>query len=155
MTRSSLTKNAKRKSALALFFDNLLKLLNEKRHLDFWMGHFSKINKRLILILMSHIFIRQHHSVWKSPKMSHLNFWILTFSANFCLIEIDLSGHTVWPKASGYQTLAIMDHFWHFPLIFVYSKRKRSSLRPLCWMRLFLWFSNTLQQCCNFETFLP
>ena len=33
-----------------------------------------------------------------------------------------------------------IDHFWHF----VYSKCKRSSLRSQCWMRLFLWFSNTV-----------
>ena len=35
-----------------------------------------------------------------------------------------------------------MDHFWHF----VHSKCKRSSLRSQCWMRLFLWFSNTVRQ---------
>ena len=29
-----------------------------------------------------------YHSVWKSTKMSHLNFWILAFSTNFCLITI-------------------------------------------------------------------
>ena len=34
--------------------------------------------------------------IWKSPKMSHLNFLILAFSTNFCPIEIDLSGNTVW-----------------------------------------------------------
>ena len=39
------------------------------------------------------------HSVWKSPKMSHLNFWILAFSTNFCPIKTDLSGNTVWPQA--------------------------------------------------------
>ena len=39
-----------------------------------------------------------------------------------------------------------MDHFWHFYLSFVYSKCKRSSLRSQCWMRLFLWFSNTVQK---------
>ena len=36
--------------------------------------------------------------------MSH--FWILAFSTNFCTIEIDLSGNTVWPPASGFQKLA-------------------------------------------------
>ena len=30
-------------------------------------------------------------------------------------------------------------------LTFVHSKCKRSSLRSQCWMRLFLWFSNTVQ----------
>ena len=28
------------------------------------------------------------------------------FSTNFCPIKIDLSGNTVWPKASGFQNLA-------------------------------------------------
>ena len=54
------------------------------------------------------------HSVWKLLKMSHLNFWILAFSTNFCPIKTDLSGNTVWPQASGFQKLAKMDHFWHF-----------------------------------------
>ena len=54
------------------------------------------------------------HSVWKLLKMSHLNFWILAFSSNFCPLKIDLSGNTVWPQASGFQKLAKMHHFWHF-----------------------------------------
>ena len=54
------------------------------------------------------------HSVWKSPKMSHLSFSIMAFSTNYCLLKIDLSGNTVWPQASGFQKLAKMDHFWHF-----------------------------------------
>jgi len=33
------------------------------------------------------------HIVLKSPKMSHFDF--CAFSANFCLIKIDLSGNTV------------------------------------------------------------
>ena len=52
--------------------------------------------------------------VWKLLKMSHLNFWILAFSTNFCHIEIDRSGNTVWLQASGFQKLAKLDHFWHF-----------------------------------------
>ena len=52
--------------------------------------------------------------VWKLLKMSHLNFSMLAFSTNFCLIKSDLSGNTVWP------------------------------LRLQCRMRLFLWFSNTV-----------
>ena len=43
------------------------------------------------------------HIVWKILKMSHLNFWILAFSPNFCPIKTDLSGNTVWPQASGFQ----------------------------------------------------
>ena len=40
-------------------------------------------------------------------------------SFNFCnfqqffYIRIDLSGNTVWLKASGIQKLAKIDHFWH------------------------------------------
>ena len=71
---------------------------------------------------------------------------ILAFSTNFCPNKTDMSGNTVWPQASGYQKLAKMDHFWHFWLTFVHSKCKRSSLRSQCWMRLFLWFSNTVQR---------
>ena len=58
-----------------------------------------------------------------------------------------LSGNTVWPQALGFQKLVKMDHFWHFWWTFVHSKCKRSSLRSQCWMRLFLWFSNTLCNC--------
>ena len=85
------------------------------------------------------------HSVWKSPKMSHLNCSILAFSTIFWPIKTDLSGNTVWPQASGFQKLAKMDNFWHFQLTFVHSKCKRSSLRSQCWKRLFLWFSNTVR----------
>ena len=87
---------------------------------------------------------REGHSVWISPKISQLNFWILAFFTDFCPIKTDLSGNTVWPQASGLQKLAKMDHFWHFSLTFVHSKCKRSSLRSQHWMRLFLWFSNTV-----------
>ena len=36
------------------------------------------------------------HSVWKSPKMSHLNFWIMALLTIFRQIKIDISGNTVW-----------------------------------------------------------
>ena len=49
------------------------------------------------------------HIVWKWLKMSHLNFWILAFSVNFCPIKNNLSGNTVWPQASGFQKLAKMN----------------------------------------------
>ena len=68
---------------------------------------------------------------------SKCRIWILAFSTNFCPIKTDLSGNTVWQQALGFQKLAKMDHFVH-------SKCKRSSLRSQCWMRLFLWFSNTV-----------
>ena len=67
-------------------------------------------------------------NVWKLLKMSHLNFWILPFSTNFCPFKTDLSGNTVWPQALDFQKLAKMEHFWHF----FHSKYKRSSLRSQC-----------------------
>ena len=49
------------------------------------------------------------HSVWKFLKISHLNFWILVFSINFCVIKTDFSGNT----ASSFQKFANIDNFWH------------------------------------------
>ena len=42
--------------------------------------------------------------------------WIFQFwhFPPILFINIELSGNTVWPQASGFQTLAKMDHFWHF-----------------------------------------
>ena len=117
------------------------------------------------------------HSKWKIPEPSFLieigknhesnhfcknyqiGIWILAFSTNFCRIKTELSGNTVWPQAPGFQKLAKMCHLWHFWLTFVHSKCKRSSLRSQCWMRLFLWFSNTVRTyvaCTTLSTqFLP
>ena len=39
------------------------------------------------------------HIVWKLPKMSHLNFWILAFPPIFD--KSDQSSNTVWPQALG------------------------------------------------------
>ena len=70
--------------------------------------------------------------------------WILAFSINFCLFKIEQSGNTVWQVSFHF-------HFWHFPSIFVQLKvtclvtlfdRK---LNSQFWMRLFLWFLNTVQ----------
>ena len=65
-------------------------------------------------------------------------FLALAFSANFCRIKINLSGNTVWPQASGFQNWPFLTFLMNF------CPCKRSSLRSHCWMRLFLWFSNTL-----------
>ena len=40
-----------------------------------------------------------------------------------------------------------IDNFWYFWSAFVHPKSKRNSLRSQCWMRLFLWFSDTVPQC--------
>ena len=55
------------------------------------------------------------HIVWKSPKMSHLNVSILTFSTNLCQSE-----STVWPQKLP---------FWHF---YKLLSTKRWNLR---WIR--------------------
>ena len=46
--------------------------------------------------------------------MSHLNSSILTFYANFCPIDIDLSGNTAWPQTTGCQKLAKLTIFGIF-----------------------------------------
>ena len=69
---------------------------------------------------------------------------ILAFSTNCCLIKSDMSGNAVWPQAAYFQNFAKMDNCWHFLLTFLHSKCRHSSLRSQCWMRLFLWFSNTV-----------
>ena len=58
------------------------------------------------------------HSVWKSLKMSHLNFSILAFSINFWPIKSDLSGNTVWQQNSCYEKFAKIDYFWHILMNF-------------------------------------
>ena len=57
------------------------------------------------------------HSVWKSPKIVSLEFSILAFFTNVCLIEIDYLVTLFWTQAKVFQ--------W--------------------WRRLFLWFSNTVR----------
>ena len=65
--------------------------------------------------------LRECRIVWNAytlfdnySKCRIWNFWMLAFSTNFCPIKTDLSGNTVWPQASVFQKLAIMEHFWHF-----------------------------------------
>ena len=83
-------------------------------------------------------------SIWtQRPKCRIWFFQFWHFLRIFCPIKIDMSGTTVWPQLSGFQKLAKMNYFWHFSWTFVHSKCIRSSLRSQCWMRLFLWFSNT------------
>ena len=86
-----------------------------------------------------------HPTHWlKITENVVFNFFILAFFTHFSTIKIDLSGNTVWTQASDFQKLAKIDDFGHFYWTFVNSKCKRSSLRSQCWVRLFLWFSNTL-----------
>ena len=74
-----------------------------------------------------------------------MNFWILAFSTNFCPFKTKLSGNTVSHKLQVFKNSPKLTIFLHFQLTFVYSKCKLSSLRSQCWMRLVLWFSNTVQ----------
>ena len=73
------------------------------------------------------------HTVWKLLKMSHLNFGIFhQFSTNFCPILkltylVTLIDHKL-------QFLPKLKFFWHYQWTFVNN----------LWMRLFLWFSNTV-----------
>ena len=119
------------------------------------------------------------HSVWKSPKMSHFDFFkfwdfspfLLLLNSNFKFLN----------------TLQI-DHFWHFPPIFVLlivnclvtlfdnklqvfknspkwtnfgifsevlstQNVNLGSLRLQCWMRLFMGFSNTVSNIIGFGVF--
>ena len=56
------------------------------------------------------------HSVWKSPKVSHLNFFNIGI---YTLIQIDLAGNTIWPpQTSGFQTM----FYKTFSVIFKHSE---------------------------------
>ena len=56
-------------------------------------------------VLTKKVMYKHRHSVWKSPKKSHLNIFILAFSTKFWPIKTELSGNTVWPQALGFQKL--------------------------------------------------
>ena len=98
--------------------------------------------------LIHHSFIPFIH-FWKrnewwqfSTVSSYHDFW--HFPPIFVLLKLTCLVTLFDRKLQVFKKLAKMDHFWHFFLTFVHSKCKRSSLRSQCWMRLFLWFSNTV-----------
>ena len=66
---------------------------------------FKDPNKNLNILRYSRKvkFFHNFHIVWKSLKMSHLNFKILAFSTNFCTFKSDLSGNTNWPKVEVFK----------------------------------------------------
>ena len=74
-------------------------------------------------------------------NMSHLNCQFWHFPTTFVIIKVDLSGNTVWPQAWGFRKLAKLTNFGNgrqkYLKIFLSSQH-------ICWMRLFLWFSNTV-----------
>ena len=86
------------------------------------------------------------HSVWKLLKMSYLNFRILAFSSNFCRFKTDMSGDRWNCLTASFRFSKTRQNgpFVAFLINFCPLKCKRSSLRSQCWMRLFLWFSNTV-----------
>ena len=88
--------------------------------------------------------VRMIHIVWKSPKMSHLSCSILAFSIIFCPNKMTCLVTLFDRKFQVFKKLVILAIFLHFQWTFVHSKCKRSSLRSQFWMRLFLWFSNTV-----------
>ena len=118
-------------------------------HITCWDIHYIflafKITKNTNCPTLSSFFMNnkkntifgKSHNVWKLLKMSHFSFLFLAFPTIFRPLKIDLYGNTVWPQASGFQKIAKLTIFGHW-------KFKRSSLPSQCWMRLFLWFSNTV-----------
>ena len=91
------------------FLLNIKKKLNGQRQLRF--GFYISILARKFKFSRAFTILQ---SVWKSPKLSHMSFSILTFSTNFCPIKIDQSGNTVWPIASDFQKLVKIHHIWLF-----------------------------------------
>ena len=73
----------------------------------------------------------QMHSVWKSPKMSHFPpiFVLLKLTCLVTLFDCKLQVFKNSPK---------------WTIFGIFNLCKRNSLRSQCWMRLFLWFSNTV-----------
>ena len=84
------------------------------------------------------------HNVWKLLIMSHLDFLILAFSTNFCSIESDLSGNTVWPQALGFQNSPKQSIFGTFNKLLSTQNVNVARFARNVVMRLFLWFSNTV-----------
>ena len=71
--------------------------------------------------------------------------WILVSSTNFCPIISDMSGNTVWPQASGFQKFAKFAKFAKL-IIFAIFANFCLKCKSFYWMRLFLWFSNTMSK---------
>ena len=55
-------------------------------------------------------------------------------------IPAEITIHIVW-KSSQIG----ISHLWHFPPIFVLLKSSCIQICPRCWMRLFLWLTNTVE----------
>ena len=77
------------------------------------------------------------HSVWKSPKMSHLIFSI--FSINFCSIKSDMSSNTFRPQAASGFFDVECDFFCDFQTLCTFGALKNSRFleRPRSNQKLF------------------
>ena len=76
--------------------------------------YFTLSKSQIPFVSMSKFLCKKSNSFTVLENYSKCRIWpflILAFSTNFCPIEIDLSGNTVWPQASGSQKLAIFDIF--------------------------------------------
>ena len=62
----------------------------------------------ILFISFNRSIFSHFHSVLKSPKISHFNFWNLAFSNNFRPIKRDISGNAIWPQGSVFQKLATL-----------------------------------------------
>ena len=71
-------------------------------------------------------------------------FSLLAFAINFCLIKVICLVTLFDHKIQVFKNSPKSTIFGILKLTFVYSKCKRTSLRSQSWMRLFLWFSNTM-----------
>ena len=83
--------------------------------------------------MMQQTLIRSHkenHNIWKWLKMSHFWFFNFGFSDQFSVLSLSKT-------RQNWLFLAIKSTFVH-------SKCKSGSLRSQCWMRLFGWFSYTV-----------
>ena len=110
------------------------------------VGKSNKMSHFLILAFSSNFFLSKvaclvtlfycNLQIFKNT----LNWLFLAFYTNFCPIKNDLSGNTYLTARFSFSKKRQSKTF----LAFLMNFCKRSSLRSQCWMRLFLWFSNTV-----------
>ena len=84
------------------------------------------------------------HTVWKLLEISYWFFQFWHFPLIFVLLEVTYLVTLFNLKLQVFNNSSkwtILRRFW---LFFVHSKCKRISLRSQYWIRLFLWFSNTV-----------
>ena len=70
------------------------------------------------------------------PKMVHF----CEFAKSWSLRSNSVTRQVTFTRTK----IGVKRQNWRYSAFFMNSKCKRSSLRSQCWMRLFLWFSNTV-----------